>query len=264
MEQMSEEGFAGAATLRAPVLTVRHGRGRTGGTTMLNFLIERARIGGRSVLIGDGDRRNATLAGLYPPGSPGGASQPETDETADVKDWIRTLVGKMVEMHASLVLDLGAGDQALAEACREIDLIAFCEAVGAEPLFIGTMGPDIEDFEHLLTIFRAGFFSTQHTLLVMNENLVRAGKTPLGAFDKILARPELIEMDGAGVKIMRMPRLNYMDQVRRTGLNFYDVAAGKRGKEGRPPDPLCQFETRSWINALEREFKENDVVEWLP
>ena len=118
MEQMSEEGFAGAATLRAPVLTVRHGRGRTGGTTMLNFLIERARIGGRSVLIGDGDRRNATLAGLYPPGSPGGASQPETDETADVKDWIRTLVGRMVEMHASLVLDLGAGDQALAEACR--------------------------------------------------------------------------------------------------------------------------------------------------
>jgi len=89
-------------------------------------------------------------------------------------------------------------------------------------------------------------------------------KTPLGAFDKILARPELIEMDGAGVKIMRMPRLNYMDQVRRTGLNFYDVAAGKRGKEGRPPDPLCQFEMRSWIKALEREFKENDVVEWLP
>ena len=36
----------------------------------------------------------------------------------------------MVELNASLVLDLGAGDQALAEACREIDLIAFCEAVG--------------------------------------------------------------------------------------------------------------------------------------
>jgi len=60
-------------------------------------------------LIGDGDRRNATLAGLYPPGSLGGASQPETDETADVKDWIRTLVGRMVELNASLVLDLGAG-----------------------------------------------------------------------------------------------------------------------------------------------------------
>jgi len=107
----------------------------------------------------------------------------------------------------------------------------------------------MEDFEHLLTIFRAGFFATQHTLLVMNENLVRAGKTPLGAFDKILARPELIEMDGAGVKIMRMPRLNYMDQVRRTGLNFYDVAAGKRGKEAGRQNPLCQFEMRSWIKA---------------
>ena len=41
---------------RAPVLAVRHGRGRTGGSTFLDLLIQRARRAGRSVIIGDGDR----------------------------------------------------------------------------------------------------------------------------------------------------------------------------------------------------------------
>ena len=39
----------------------------------------------------------------------------------------------MVEMHASLILDLGAGDQVLAETGRELALTVFCEAVGVEP-----------------------------------------------------------------------------------------------------------------------------------
>lgn len=264
MEAMSEDMEVAASVDEAPVLVVRHGRGRTGGTTMLNFLIERARLAGRSVLIGDGDRRNATLAGLYPPGTPGGASQPETDETPDVKDWIRGLVGEMVEAQSSLVLDLGAGDQALAEACRELDLIEFCASAGVEPLFLGTMGPDREDFEHLLTIIEAGFFNAAHTILVMNENLVRAGKTPLRAFDHILDRPELGDLDARGVRLVRMPRFIYMEQVRRAGLSFFEAAAGKKGREGKPLDPLCQFGAKTWLRQLEREFVENEVLGWLP
>jgi hypothetical protein len=62
-EEVTEPGSE-----RAPVLAVRHGRGRTGGSTFLDLLIQRARRAGRSVIIGDGDRGNATLANLYPPG----------------------------------------------------------------------------------------------------------------------------------------------------------------------------------------------------
>lgn len=264
MDAMVEGMSDGVASARMPVLAVRHGRGRTGGTTLLNFLIERGRRSGRTVLIGDGDRRNATLAGLYPPGKPGGASQPSSDETADVKDWIRSLVGSMVEIGGSLVLDMGAGDQALAEACRELDLIEFCRSVGAEPLFLGSMGPDMEDFDHLLTIVDAGFFNASHTVLVMNEHLVRSGKTPVGAFDAILGRPELVEIAGRGVKLVRMPRLIYMEQMRKVGLGFYDVAAGKKGSDGKPMDPLAQFAAKRWIEALEQQFQSNGIEEWLP
>jgi hypothetical protein len=264
MDTTMERSSEAVASERVPVLAVRHGRGRTGGTTLLNFLIERGRRSGRTVLVGDGDRRNATLAGLYPPGTPGGASQPSSDETADVKDWIRSLVGSMVEIGASLVLDMGAGDQALAEACRELDLVEFCASVGVEPLFLGSMGPDMEDFDHLLMIMGAGFFNASHTVLVMNEHLVRNGKTPVGAFDAILGRPELGDIAGRGVKFVRMPHLIYMEQIRKAGLSFYDVAAGKKGKNEKPMDPLAQFAAGRWIEALERQFEANGIGEWLP
>ena len=78
----------GLLTDRSPVLAIRFGRGRTGGSTMLDLLVQLARAVGREVVVGDGDRRNPSLAGFYPPGMPGGASQPRSDEVPDVKDWM--------------------------------------------------------------------------------------------------------------------------------------------------------------------------------
>ena len=57
-----------APAQRPPVLAIRFGRGRTGGTTFLDFLIQRARRAHRAVGIADGDTHNATLARFYPPG----------------------------------------------------------------------------------------------------------------------------------------------------------------------------------------------------
>ena len=56
------EEIKDAAQERPPVLAVRFGRGRTGGTTFLDFLIQRARRAERVVGIADGDTHNATLA----------------------------------------------------------------------------------------------------------------------------------------------------------------------------------------------------------
>src|SRR5689334_10085883 len=90
------------AETKKPVLAVRLGRGRTGGSTCLDLIIQRGRKKGRRVMVGDGDKRNPTLSTLYPPDQPDGATQPETDETADVKDWITAELGRMVTEHASL------------------------------------------------------------------------------------------------------------------------------------------------------------------
>lgn len=249
---------------RQLVLAVRHGRGRTGGSTFADFLIQRARRERRDIIVGDGDRRNATLAGLYPPGSAGGASQPSSDQTPDVKDWIGQLVGQMVEDQSSLIFDLGGGDQALAEFCRELSLSEFCESVGVAPLSIYMMGPDVEDFEHILTIHRSKAFETRRSILVLNESLVRAGKTPDGAFDAILDRPEVMGMMEDGMRILLMPRIIHIDEVRRAGLSFYDAMEGKKGKDGKPLDPLKQFSIKAWLGRMESQLAAEGIAGWLP
>lgn len=247
-----------------PVLVVRLGRGRTGGSTCLDWIVQRARRQGRRALIGDGDKRNPTLSGLYPPGTPDGATQPESDETADVKDWITSELGRMATEGASLVLDLGGGDRVLAEYGRDLAIPSFCEKRGFDPLALYFTGPDEDDFNHVLALYRSGHFAAKRVAVVLNAALVRAGLTPLLAFAPIRERPELAEMGKNGVRFLLMPVLPCMEHVRRSGLGFYDAADNKPGADGKPLDPVRQFMVESWLERVESAFSEAGVAEWLP
>ena len=246
------------------VLAVRMGRGRTGGSTLADWVIQTARHEGRSVAVGDGDRRNPTLAGFYPPGIPGGATQPDTDETADVKDWITKALGNMVANRSSLVLDLGGGDRVLAEYGRDLGLVDFCDAAAIKPLALFVCGPDMDDFEHVLTIWKAGYFKTPHSVLVFNEHLVSQGRTPIGAFDAITARPEFQEMVIGGLEPIFMPRLPCMKEMRVAGLSFLDAVANKPGLDGKPLDPVRQFMVTTWHKKMVKAFDDAGASAWLP
>lgn len=263
MNIQSFEEISGVVEARPPVLVVRHGRGRTGGTTFLDFLIRRARNEGREVIIGDGDRNNQTLSGLYVGKDKKGVSQPASDAIPDVKDWITELCGKMVETRSSLVLDLGGGDRVLEEYERELALAEFCEAVGVEPLSVYMVGPEMADFEHILTIFRAGYFRTKRALLVMNESLAQIEKTNAKAFHDIYSHPGFDEIVEAMIPI-NMFRLPCLSDMRAAGLHFYEASQNKPGIGGRPMDPVRQFMIKNWLKRTEAEFRSKGVEEWLP
>jgi hypothetical protein len=246
------------------VLAVRMGRGRTGGSTLADWLIQCARHAGRAVAIGDGDRRNPTLSGLYPPGTNGGATQPVSDETADVKDWITKALGDMTAHQGSLVLDLGGGDRVLAEYGRDLGLVEFCDMAGIKPLALFVSGPEMDDFEHVLTIWKAGYFKAAHSVLVFNEHLVSGGRTPMGAFDAIIARPEMDQMIEEGLEPIFMPRLPCMKEMRAAGLSFLDAVANKPGLDGKPLDPVRQFMVTTWHKKMVKAFDDAGASAWLP
>lgn len=252
------------ASVARQVLAVRMGRGRTGGSTLLDWLVQRARTEGRGVAVGDGDRRNPTLAGLYPPGTPGGATQPATDETADVKDWITAQLSEMVALRTSLVLDLGGGDRVLSEYGRDLGLVDFCAMAGIEPLALFMCGPEMDDFEHVVTIWRAGYFRPDRAILVFNEHLVAGGRTPTGAFDAIMKRPEIDQMMAEGLRVVFMPRLPCMVEMRRAGLSFLNAVANKAGVDGKPLDPVRQFMVSGWHKRMLKELSEAGALDWLP
>ena len=168
------------ASDRAPVLAVRFGRGRTGGTTFLGYLIQRARRDGREILIADGDRNNATLSGLYPPGMPGGALQPRSGEIADASGWVTEVISRMASERVSMVLDMGGCDKVLSEHANDMALPAFCASSGVRTLAIYMIGPDADDLRHVVNIFEAGYFRADRALVVMNESMVKPGKASGG------------------------------------------------------------------------------------
>jgi hypothetical protein len=250
-----------AGAERSPVLAIRFGRGRTGGTTFLDLLIQRARRAERAVGIADGDTHNATLARLYPPGEPGGAIQPRGTDIGDVTEWVTEVTSQMAAEQKSMVLDMGGGDKVLEEHAKDLNLPEFCEAAGVQPLAIYSIGPTMEDFDHVMNIYERGFLRSDRSLLLLNESLVPAGKPAGGAFDFVFADSRY-EQIAARTRSVIMPKLACMLAMRNDGLTFYQAAEGKRGKSGRPMSLGHQFMVKTWINRMAENLSE--VEDWLP
>lgn len=257
---MPRDGVKATAVETAPVLAVGLGRGFGGKSTSLAELVWRAKSAGRSVIVADGDARSKTLAGLFP----GEATVPPSEELPDVKLWLTGLLNRMVKENTSAVLDLGGGDRVLQEYGRDLRLVDFCARRGIEPVALYFLGPEAEDLRHVLAIWEAGYFRPQRTLLVMNEGVIRDGRTVAGAFERTLADPGLAEMVKAGAKPIVMTRLACMDLVRQSGTGFYAAAGGDAGPDGTPLDPVEAFMLEDWLADLEGKRTKAGASAWLP
>jgi hypothetical protein len=255
------EEIKDAAADSRPVLAIRLGRGRTGGTTFLDFLVQRARRKGKTIRVADGDPRHATLSELYPPGESGGALRPEGKEIGDVAEWVTEVVSPMALDQVSMVLDMGAGDNVLEEHAKQMNLGEFCEASGIEPLAIYSLGPTRDDFNHAMSIYDKGYARCERTLFVMNQSLVENGKGAAGAFDFVMedARYQAIDQS---VRSVMMPKLACMKTMRDDRLGVYEAAEGKRGASGRPMSLGHQSIVKTWINRMEESLA--PVEDWLP
>ncbi|UZO94695.1 hypothetical protein [Roseomonas mucosa] len=263
MNEMSKKPEIGAAASRRAIV-LRQGRGRQGGTTALDLLIQLARAEGRPVLVGDGDRNNSSLASYYPPESEGGATQPLTGETEDVKDWITETVAEAIRLDTSLVIDVGGGDRVMEEYGRDLALVEFCEANGFKPLGLFFCGPEESDLRHVLSLWRAGYFRPSRSVVVFQEYLVPRGRTPSGAFEELLGSPEMDELLQDGVRFIFLPRLPCMGEVRKLKLGFVAAATGEAGPDGKALDVVRQFMVRQWIGKVQKEFARIEATEWLP
>jgi hypothetical protein len=244
-----------------PVLAICFGRGKTGSTTFLDFIIQRARRAGRAITVADGDRKKPTLAGLYPPGEPGGALQPRGKNIGDVMEWVTEITSEAAAAQVSMVLDMGAGDDVLELHGKELNLQEFCVASGVEPLAIYTIGREVEDFDYVMGVYEDGYFRSERALLVLNESLVPLGKSAGGMFDFVYSDPRF-ERIGETAKVVTMPKLACMDAMRKERLTYYGAAEGERGQSGRPMIMGQQFMAKSWLNRMEENLA--SVRKWLP
>jgi hypothetical protein len=238
----------------APVLAIGLGRGASGKSTLLMEAVWRARNQGRDPIVADGDTRSRTLTALFPD-----ASQPSTEETADGKAWITSLLNRAVKEKRSVVLVLGGGDKLLMDYGRDLQLVAFCARRGIEPLALFVMGPEAEDLRHCLAIYEAGFFKPKRMVIVLNEGVIRAGFTLAGAFEPTMGDPGFQRMVAEGAVPILLNRLPCMTQVRSGKAGFYGAASGEAGL-----DPVEEFLCESWLADLEEKRAKAGAASWWP
>lgn len=254
----------------SPVLAIRRGRGRLGGSTFLDLLIQRSRQAGRRMKPLDGDLRSGTLATLYPArdadGLPiqDGASVPPSEELPAMKAWLMDCLDEMVEDQVSRGLDLGGGDRVIQEFVRDLSLVSYCKDFGIELLSIYLLGPDLEDFRHVIELVRGGDMKAERTLLVMNEGVIRQGQSVDGAFDPVIEHPDMKALLKNGARSVFLKRLTCMSLIRDQGLSYYDVAEGKLDRNGVRPRATLQHMTRTWLLQNEEEHENAKTVGWLP
>lgn len=252
----------------------RYGRGRLGGSGLLLQLAQRALWQGRAVRLLDCDLKSQTLSTYYPAvpcGSGGGVdgagrlcTSPRSEDAADVKAFVLSDLDRLTADRISRLLDVSGGDSVLQDLLRDLELPAFCREEGIAFTWLCPLGPDKEDFRHLLRAVERGDVSPSDMLLALNEGAIRNGQNPSGAFDAIIGGADFQAMVGAGAKSIYVPRLPCMDPLREGLLDFYAVAARRHGRRGEPPSPVLAHMTKRWLGVLEAEYERAEAVERLP
>lgn len=246
------------------LLINRMGRGRSGGSTVLEVILMIMRGASRPVIIADGDVKNPTLSGLYPPGTDGGAYRPALQDHAGMKDWISEMVGKAHDDESSIIVDLGGGDRVMGDLALDMDLVGIAEDLGMTALGVYCSGADTEDIRHILSVMDSNVFPAKRQMIVFNEALVRPGRDPNVAFAAFEGSSEVRSLKHRGLRLVRFPRLHYMDDIRSGGLGLKEVMAGTRiGCDGRRLNPMIPASTRRWFSQVEKEFLLSGVLDWF-
>ena len=266
--KVSTDGGTPKASPAKLDLVVREGRGRLGGTTFLDLLIQRAREQGRRVRPLDGDLKSRTLSALYPAvgvdGVPvrDGAATPPGDSIVQLKDWIQSELNSMIEDRVSRVLDLSGGDRVMQDLVADLKLTGFCDEFHIGLTNVVMFGPDLEDFHHAMDRIRSRDSRGERLIMVLNEGVIRMGQTPEGAFNGITSHPDFRAVLKEGAEFMILPRLSCMQVLRERGISFYDAAFGRVGGNGAKAPPTVQHMTKVWLGLFEGAAR--PMAEWLP
>lgn len=178
------------------------GRGRTGKTTLIRWIGERASSSDSAIVLADLDRTNATLTSYMS----GVVRAPSLDDAGTVQ-WLQKIIGNTMTNHISTLIDLGGGDTALVQLASEVpDMPAMVHETGTELVVAYLLGPQPDDLSPLATLRNRGF-SPAATVLILNEGLLGAGVDLETGFASVQGHSVFRAAVDAGAMVVRLPRL---------------------------------------------------------
>jgi hypothetical protein len=232
-----------------PKLVVTHGRGGTGKSTFVRVMAERAQTAGRPIVIADADRTNATLASFF-----SDVVRPDHPDDKTVTDWLDALVNQQAEARLTVALDMGGGDQVFKRFAQSVELSSLLDSVGIMPVALHFIGPDIDDLAYLRDIEESRAFCPAQTVLVLNDGLIKDGRTGEAAFEAIRSDPIYTKALKRGAQEVVFPRLGCMQEIVSQRISF--AAAG------RTLSLTNKHRVSLWLRAVDHAI--TPIAHWLP
>lgn len=236
------------------------GRGKTGKTTLLRWMAERAHIAGRPVLLGDIDPTNASFSSYFE----GVHRPPEAGDPAIPVRWLERYLQHALKGDSSALVDLGGGSTTLNRLADEVPgLATMLTTDEVAPVMIYMLGPQVDDLSPLATL-EGRDFRPAATALVLNEAAVEPGQTREEAFARIYRHSAFLSAIQRGAVPLWMPRLLVADEIEAKRLHFSQArdAVPRPGTRQAPLGAFDRARVRLWLDATEAEFAE--VASWLP
>lgn len=236
---------------KKPKVWLTIGRGKTGKTTLIRYLVEETMGAGRPVVIADADRTNATLASYFE-----GVQRPPEGDEASVAAWLEKLMTFAMKEKVSAYIDLGGGDTTLRRLVSEVQgLVALLESSGVAVVAAYLLGPQTDDLSPLATLEAAGF-QPPATVLALNEGLIDASQPREEAFARIFRHSAFRAATARGAVPVWMPRLIPAGEIEARRVLFGQAAIGavREGRRQTPLGPFDQGRTRAWLNGMRAEL----------
>jgi hypothetical protein len=180
--------------------------------------------------------------------------RPDHPDDQTVHDWLDDLVNQQAEDRATVILDMGGGDQVFKRFAQELELAKLMDGAGIMPVALHLMGSDIDDLAYLQDVEQTGAFCPTATVLVLNEGLIRDARPADVAFAEVREHSIYKAALKRGAREVRFPKLACMQEVNSRRLLFA-AAETTLGLTNRQRVAI-------WRREVEKALA--PVADWLP
>lgn len=230
-----------------PRVVMTFGAGRSGKSTLLRWVVERAidRDGetGTGAVLATVDTMRPTLQRFFP-----GAIVPKQP------DGLERLVSRLIELKRTAAIDFGA-DASLVPLLNQVpDLQQMMQDHGVEPVALYLLTPRSSDLTVLMAM-EAAKFQPMATGLILNMGTI-VGQDPEAEFGQLRRHSVYKAAVDRGAVEVWMPKLHRAKEVEDRGISFRKALAADSG--------LGLFDrsrVSGWMAAMDQAFA--PVASWL-
>jgi len=233
------------------------GRGRTGKTTNIRYLIRHFDKSDANFVALDVDSTNPVLQQYVE-----FAHLPPSYDPDALVQWLANYIISTITRNAHVLIDLGGGDSFLAHMIRSVPgFVQVVESFGGAVLAFCTLGPSPDDLMPLSNLHRVGF-QPSATVLLLNEASLGTASLHTDAFIDVVEHSFYRRLiDDQNAVPLLIPRLQVADEVERRRLGFEFASKGDVGAAGTPLTVTQRFILNAWLQKMTEVYR--PIAEWL-